>query len=305
MTRRVRWGALVLLALTGLHAVLALAAAVAGRDDEGTGALVAVLVVLATSGALLAVGPVTAVRRRVAALAATPDELAEPPNDRHPALVALLVGARGPGFRSAVAATVLRLVERGQLRLEGLDAERFRLSVVPDARGEVPVEWYVLQNLLGGASRRQGRTLQGPPLWDDGMWRRPRLGTFERDVEQLAANERLLAPALSPFVLFFAPMALGACMLGLGSGLAVGVLTWGFGVGPFVGLGASSLFGRRRTATGEVEAARWLAHARWLRRTANLDDLGVPAFQVWGEHLTLAVATGVAPRAARALSPDL
>lgn len=305
MTRRVRWGALGLLVLTGLHAALALAAALAGRAEAGAGGLIAVLVVLAVGGALLAVGPSTAARRRVAALAATPDELPEPPNDRHPALVALLIGARGPGFRSAVAATVLRLVERRQLALEGLDAERFRLTVVPDARGEVPVEWYVLQNLLGGAARHQGRTLAGPPLWDDGMWRRPRLGTFERDVKQLAANERLLAPALSPLVLLFAPMALGACMLWLESGLAVGVLAWGFGMGPFVGLGASSLFGLRRTAAGEVEAARWLAHARWLRRTANLDDLGVPAFQVWGGHLTLAVATGVAPRAARALSPDL
>lgn len=304
MTRRVRWGGLALLALVAVHAALALGAAVAEADDHPTG-LVAVVAVLAVSGALIAVGPAAAARRRVAALAATPDELAEPPNDRHPALVALVVGARGPGFRSAVAATVLRLLERGQLELEALDARAFRLTVVPGARGEVPVEWYVLQNLLGGASREQGRTRTGPPLWEEGAWRRPRLGTFERDVKQLAANERLLAPALSPFVLALAPLALAGAMLAVGSPLAIGVLTWGFSAGPVIGLLASATFGYRRTADGEVEAARWLAHARWLRRTANLDDLGVPAFQVWGRHLTLAVATGVAPEAARALSPDL
>lgn len=284
------------------HIAAALAVGVAEAGDHPTG-LVAVLGVLAVAALLLLAGPVAALRTRAAAAAATPEELAEPPSDLPAALVALLVGHRGRGRRSAVAATVLQLAERGQLRIDGFDAERFELTVVPNARGELPFEWYVLQNLRGGASEAQGRTLEGPPLWGEGMWRRPRLGTFERDVIQVAANRAFLTPAASAAVLFVLPMALATCMLAINSGAAVAVLSWGYGPGAFIGLFAAVALGQRRTRAGEQEAARWLAHARWLRRTANLDDVGVPAFTVWGHHLTIAVATGVAPRVAAALAP--
>lgn len=302
MRRRIRWGPLVLVGLVLLHAVAAVAVAASEADDRPAG-LIAVAVVVGVAAFLVLVGPALALRARAAAEAATPPELAEPPSDLPPALVALLVGHRGRGRRAAVAATVLQLAERGQLRIDPLDAERFELTVVPDARGELPFEWYVLQNLRGGASEAQGRTVTGPPLWRPEMWRRPRLGTFERDVLQVAANRQLLTPVASAAVLFVLPMALAACMLALESGQAVAVLSWGFGPGAFVGLFAGVVLGHRRTPAGELEAARWLAHGRWLRRTANLDDVGVPAFLVWGHHLTNGVATGVAGTAADALSP--
>jgi hypothetical protein len=278
--------------------------AVDGADEHAAGAT-GVGVVVVVGAVTLAWRPMRAAGSRAAAAVATPDELREPPSDQHPAVVALLVHGRAAGLRMAVAATVLALVEQRQLRLEPLDAQRFELSVVPLARGRVPIEWYVIQALRGGASREQGRTLTGPPLFREEMWRAPRLGTFERDLRQMATNSKLLAPVLSGVVLFVVPIALGACLVGFDSVAAVAVRTWGFSFGPVVGIVASALLGVHRTAVGELESARWEAHGRWLERNANFDDLGVPAFQVWGEHLTLAVATGVAPRAASALSPDL
>jgi hypothetical protein len=299
-----RWAARGLLVLFVVHVAAAVAVAVDGADEHAAGAT-GVGVVVVVGGVTLAWRPIRAAGSRAAAAVATPDELREPPSDQHPAVVALLVHGRTAGLRMAVAATVLALVERRQLRLEPLDAQRFELSVVPLARGGVPIEWYVLQALRGGASREQGRTLTGPPLFREEMWRAPRLGTFERDLRQMATNSKLLAPVLSGVVLFVVPIALGACLVGFDSVAAVAVRTWGFSFGPVVGIVASALLGVHRTAAGEVESARWEAHGRWLARNANFDDLDVPAITIWGEHLTRAVATGVAPRAARALSPDL
>lgn len=303
MTRKMRWGAYALLVLFLAHVLAVVGVAVAERDEH-PGQLVATAIVVAVFVALLVARPLRVFGSRVVAAASTPEELPEPPSGRHPAIVALLVADRMPGLRLAVAATVLRLLEREQLRLDALDAERFELTVEPMARGEEPVEWYVIQNLRGGASREQGRTVDGPPLWRSEMWRSPRLGTFERDLRRMAMNAKLLAPVLSGLVLFVLPLALGVCLVTSGSGAAIGVRTWGFSIGPIIGMGAASLLGTRRTAAGAAEAARWEAHGRWLERSANLDDVGVPAFLVWGGHLTNAVATGVAMRAARALAPD-
>lgn len=303
MTERWRWVARVLLLLWGVHVAAAIAVAVDGADDHPVGST-GVLAVVGVAAVLLAWVPARAAATRARAGLATPEELREAPSDQHPAVVALLCHDRADGLRMAVAATVLALVERRQLRLEPLDARRFELTVIPLARGESPIEWYVIQTLRGGASREQGRTVDGPPLFRASMWRRrPNLATFERDLHQLATNSGLLAPVLSRAVLFGAPVAIGACLVGFDHVAAVVVRTWGFSGGPIVGIIAAALLGVHRTAAGEAEAARWRAHGRWLERNANLADVGVPAITVWGEHLTRAVATGVAPDVAEALSP--
>ncbi|MGQ0805367.1 MAG: hypothetical protein ACT4PI_16080, partial [Actinomycetota bacterium] len=77
-----------------------------------------IAVIVSLPGWLLAFAIIRSTRRaRRQPLGEVPDELAEPPSDHDPALVAVLVGEGRPSHR-AVAGTVLALADRGVVDIE-------------------------------------------------------------------------------------------------------------------------------------------------------------------------------------------
>ena len=93
------------------------------------------------------------------------DAAFSPPSDLEPALVAVVVGDAGPGERSAVAATLLGLAHRGVIRIDGIDSERYTLTIPPGARGATTFEEAALSELRPQGMVTATATLTGPPLW--------------------------------------------------------------------------------------------------------------------------------------------
>jgi hypothetical protein len=90
-----------------------------------------------------------------------------PPSDLEPALVGIVVGDTGPGERSAVAATLLALAHRGVIKIDGIDSERYTLTIPSRARGTTAFEEAALAELRPQGQLNATATLTGPPLWGE------------------------------------------------------------------------------------------------------------------------------------------
>jgi uncharacterized protein (TIGR04222 family) len=225
---------------------------------------------------------------------------AAPPGDLEPALAGLVVGGAGPGERSLVAGALLSLAQRGVISIEGLDSQRFVLTVPAGARGDTPFEEAVVAALRPQGQVTATATFTGPPLWGpDGAKVARRL---RRVALFTALRRRLVRVTLSALVLLPVAVAMGAIALAGSGGLSV--LGW-FAVlaGPLLAIGAVVFTGVSLTGRGRQERQRWLAYGNWLRANSNLAEVGVPGVAIWGEILPYAAALGAAPTAAKALSP--
>lgn len=226
------------------------------------------------------------------------DAAFSPPSALEPALVAAVVGDAGRGKRSAVAATLLSLAHRGVLRIEGVDSERYTLTIPPGARGSTPFEEAVLAELRPQGQVSSTATLTGPPLWG------ATAPAVARRLTRLAAKQarkaRLIRVTLAAGVLIPASLAMGIVAL-----IASGGSSWlawlvAF-AGPVLALVATLLTGTNLTAKGRAERERWLEYGDWLRANSQLHEVGAPGVATWGEPLVYATVLGAAPKAAEAL----
>jgi len=225
------------------------------------------------------------------------DAVFSPPSDLEPAVVAVLVGDTGRGARSAVAATLLALAERGAIQIDGIDSQRYTLTIPPGATGN-QFEEVVLSELRPQGQRTSTATLTGPPLWGAGG------ASVERSLaivaENAARTAQLLRATLTAWVLVPASLVMGVVAL-IGSG-GSSRLAWAMTlVGPLVAVVAIWLTGTSLTAKGRAERERWLAYGSWLRTNSQLHDVGAPGIATWGEPLVYATVLGAAPTAAGSL----
>jgi hypothetical protein len=186
------------------------------------------------------------------------------------------------------------------ISIEGVDSQRFVLTVPAGARGQTPFEEAVVSALRPQGQTTATATFTGPPLWGpDGAKvsrRLRRIATFS------ALRQRLVHVTLSGIVLLPVAIAMGIIAL-IGSG-GLSALGW-FAVigGPLLAIAAVVLTGVSLTRRGQQERRRWLAYGDWLRSNSQLADVGAPGVAVWGDVLPYAAVLGAAPTAAKALSP--
>jgi len=236
-------------------------------------------------------------RRRI--LARVPRELADPPDDLDPALVALVHGEGKHLDRDAVAGTVLDLAHRRMVAIDGLVAGRYRVRVrnrAEPAHSTDAVTLDALRSLPGD--------MVAPPLWPERRWRPWR--RYRRSVYRRGTDAHLIERRLKS--IFVGPCA---------TGLAVG--TWPYwGVGrfwlvPIVAVGTAVGFGLlmfvplgtryRLTNKGVLAMAQWRAFATWMRAHGDFRDLSAPAVAIWGPYLAQGAVLGVARRVATELAP--
>src|SRR6266508_2580000 len=234
---------------------------------------------------------------RIRAAGGVPDQLADPPGDESPTVVALLAHEGHDIGSEAVAATILDLADRKVIDLEGITSERFVLRLGPPARGTTPAEGAVLGLLRTAAGT--GGELTGPPLvaQREGQWWRD----FRRDTLHQATAAGLLRRRYPSALFITAVILLTLTTLPLwarSAEAAVGglVVAGIFVMLPFIG-------GYVLSPKGLRARARWGAFARHARDNSEIADAGPPAIAVWGPHLSYGVALGVAGHAAEALSP--
>jgi len=228
------------------------------------------------------------------------DAVFSAPSDLEPAVVAVLVGDAGRGDRSAVAAVLLGLAERGAIEIDGIDSQHYTLTIPAGARGNV-FEEVVLSELRPQGQQTSTATLTGPPLWGAGG------ASVERRLARVAGNAareaRLLRVTLTAWVLVPASFAMGVVAL-LGSSGSTGLAVAMMLIGPVVAVAATVLTGTSLTAKGRAERDRWLSYGSWLRSNSQLHDVGAPGIATWGEPLVYATVLGAAPTAAAALGAD-
>lgn len=250
--------------------------------------------------------------RRAAALAGTDDPSIDgvppvprdaafsPPSGLEPVMVGAVVGDAGPGERSAVGGTLLNLAHRGVIRIDGIDSQRYTLTVPPGARGETKFEEAVLNELRPQGSVAATATLTGPPLWG------PEAPAINRKLGRLALREAmrqgLVRLTLGLTVLVPASLAIGITALIVSGGRSRLALFVTF-AGPLIAVFAALLTGLSLTRRGRAERDQWLEYAQWLRNNSELHQVGAPAVAVWGDVLAYATVVGAAPTAAKALSP--
>jgi hypothetical protein len=224
-----------------------------------------------------------------------------PPSSLEPALVGVVVGDAGRGQRSVVAATLLALAHRGVIRLDGLDSERYTLTVPPGARGSTPTEEAVLSELRPQGQLTSTATFSGPPLWGKDS---PQVAKrLAKVVAKEAHKARLVRVTLAATVLVPASLAIGiVALIGTGGGSWLAwVVTF---AGPVLAAFAALLTGTNLTARGRAERAQWLQYGDWLRANSEMEHVGAPGIATWGEPLIYAAALGAAPTAAAALGVD-
>lgn len=237
-------------------------------------------------------------RERRRRLVAGPEYVAEPPSALDPAIVAALVGFGKRLDQDAVAGTVLSLVERRVLVLDGYGLGRWVLRVPPAAVGETEAEHLVL-----GALRRQAAdgAIVGPPLWtesDPGWWRSYRKDVLTR-ARHLGFLERrfkfvVVGPFLAGIVGCTWPLWLDMDQVWI-----VPVLCIVGGLFFAVPLGG----GFKLTDRGFDELMGWLGLGRYVRDHGELRELDPSAIAVWGPYLAYSAVLGEAPAAAAALAP--
>jgi hypothetical protein len=221
-----------------------------------------------------------------------------PPSTLEPALVSVVVGGAGPGDRSITAATLLALAHRGVIRIEGLDSERYTLTVPMGARGSTTTEEAVLDELRPQGQTTSTATFSGPPLWGDDA---PAVARrLKKVVIKEAHKAGLLRVTLAAGVLVPASLAMGIVALvgSQGDSVLAWIVTF---AGPVVAFFAAALTGVNLTARGRAERDRWVRYGEWLRENSQLREVGAPGIVTWGEPLIYATVLGAAPKAANAL----
>ncbi|MEY2453116.1 MAG: putative rane protein [Acidimicrobiaceae bacterium] len=235
---------------------------------------------------LIALLRTAAVRRR--ATRDVPDELPDAPSDLSPAVVALLHADAKDIGAGAIAATILDLVQRRALTIEGVSGERYKLAVTGSASR--PGEAAVLAT-LGPAP------VEGPPLpiSRQGEWWR----MLRRDVVTIAREAGLVRRRYPSGLFLTAVVALAITTIPLYArspeALVAGVVVASILAAiPFIG-------GFVLTAAGHRERARWEAYRRHLA-AADLGDVPAPGVIVWESALVYAAALGIATAAIKDLS---
>lgn len=221
-----------------------------------------------------------------------------PPSTLEPALVSVVVGGAGPGDRSITAATLLALAHRGVIRIEGIDSERYTLTVPIGARGATPTEEAVLAELRPQGQTTSTATFTGPPLWGEDA---PAVARrLKKVVMKEAHKAKLLRVTLAAGVLIPASLALGIVALigSQGDSVLAWIVTF---AGPVVAFFAAALTGVNLTARGRAERDQWVRYGEWLRTNSQLHDVGAPGIVTWGEPMIYATVLGAAPKAANAL----
>lgn len=230
------------------------------------------------------------------------------PGDLEPALAGLVVDDTTSADRSPVAATILELVRRDVISIEGTDNRRFAITIPPGAKGSTPFEQAVLTQMRPNGvepSPAKESVLTGPPLWHGrapvatAVLRRAlvraalKAGLIRRNVLLLAA------PPLVFAIGFIAVFVADLDVTGLTfSGWLAMVL------GPLAGLAVVHRAGATLTAKGREERAKWSQYADWLQGDRDLLHADAPDIEILGETLVYGTALGAAPRTARALSTD-
>jgi hypothetical protein len=254
----------------------------------------------AMAGPAVAAGSASAAAGPDRELAEPGPGLAGPPEDVAPDVVAMLVASDGAtvATREAVAADLLRMVDRRELAIESLDSRRFVLRVPPGDIGSNPAERAIVRALRPQGQAAMATQLVGPPLWASG--RHPFLGTVEADVRRRARRAGYLARTLRMGV--FVPLVLLLPLTALvGSGeddRVVVVAALAFVAALVLAAVVSVTSPLSLTPAGEEVRRRARAFARTVAETEVAAELGAPAILVRGPYLVYAVATGVAPRAA-------
>lgn len=223
-----------------------------------------------------------------------------PPEDLDPDVAAMLVVADGATLpmREAVAANLLRLVDRGEVRLESLDSRRFVLEVPPGEVGANAAERAIVTALRPQGQAFSTTRLVGPPLWGGGP--HPFLATVESDVRRRGRQAGYLARTLR-LALFVPLMALVPVTALVGSAndeRVTGVATLALLAALALSAAVSVASPLALTPRGEAARRRAQGFAAAALATGAVADLGAPAILVRGPYLVYAVATGVAPVAA-------
>ncbi|MEX2458898.1 MAG: hypothetical protein WD770_07935, partial [Actinomycetota bacterium] len=221
----------------------------------------------------------------------------EPPSDHDPAVVAVLVSAGKPG-PEAVAGAILALANRGDIEMQDLPGEAFRLTVKDTAMG-AGADGLLLATLRTLQVESRGH-IDAPPLWKRrfGLW-----ASFRKDALRRAEIAGLVEQFVSTRV---AIAAIIMTVLGLGALYS----PWGPGVFftfaiplLIVSIVATLRVGYDLSYPGRILQARWLGYARHLRERTSIDQAPPAGVVVWGPALVYGAVLGVAPEAARLLSP--
>jgi hypothetical protein len=144
-----------------------------------------IAVIVSIPGWLLAIAVIRSTRRaRRQPISEVPAELAEPPSDHDPALVAVLVGEGRPS-RRAVAGTLLALADRGVVDIEEY-GDKLVVRVRPNAQPGNERERLVLDGLR---QNEESGDVVGPPIWKHRVpwWR-----AFARDARKQTLEAGLL-----------------------------------------------------------------------------------------------------------------
>lgn len=238
-------------------------------------------------------------RRRARLDDDVPGELREPPGSESPAVVALLVAKGERVDRDAVAGTLLGLVERGVIELDGITSEEFVLRLRAPRPAVSAPEAVVLDALARTAGHAQGE-LRGPPLWRAST---PRFWTsYRRAVVAEARRAGLVQRAYKPSLFGAYAAIFVGCSWPLWLDQSLVFLL------PVVTVAGTILsipiLGRVEiTDMGVRRRAGWLAFQRFLSQQGEIGEVGAPGIAVWGPYLTYGTALGVARAAAEALAP--
>ncbi len=242
--------------------------------------------------------------RRAADLAGVPGDRgpAISPGNLEAALAGLVVGDRGSGRASVIAATILELARREILTISGSDERRFTLTVPAGATGETTFENAVIAQLrpLGTAPDAPVETvLTGPPLWHT------RAPAVTRSLEKALIREGLkqrLVHLNRPLALA-APVSIAMGVVALIGVDGVTIHAWiAIIIGPLLAALALKRSGVSLTAAGKRHRDEWSAYAAVLHRDPELANAAPMSIHELGKPLVYAAALGAAPVAAEALS---
>lgn len=227
-----------------------------------------------------------------------PDHLAEPPDGYDPAVVALLLADARKLDQDAVAGTVLDLVHRKVLVLDGYGPDRWVLRVPSGAQGTLAHEQVVIDGLR---SQAPGGEVTGPPLWQDqdpGWWRHYRAAVFKRAKEEGLVRRRFRVLYVGPFAagIVCATWPLWATQSTI---WLVPVLSIALGLVFALPLGG----GFEPTLAGVKSAGRWKAFGRYTADQGHWEDVDPAGVAVWGPYLSYGTVLGTCPYATAQLAP--
>lgn len=236
-------------------------------------------------------------RRLAQPLPDTPRYEEEPPSEHDPAVVSVLVSGGKPG-PEAVAGAILALANRGDIEMQDLPGEAFRLTVKDTAIG-TGADGLLLATLRTLQVEARGH-IDAPPLWKRrfGLWASFRKDALRR-AEVAGLVEQFVSTRVAIAAIIMTVLGLGALYSPWGPGIffsfAIPLL--------IVSIVATLRFGYDLSYPGRILQARWLGYARHLRERTSIDQAPPAGVVVWGPALVYGAVLGVAPEAARLLSP--